>query len=86
MAVRMSVGLPSVVVEHWGVWVQCEAAPQGTVRTPLPVAYVITNHSTSTAELALTMQVSDAFMFAGHKEVQYCIIVLLYCIIVLCMK
>ncbi|KAK4294863.1 hypothetical protein Pmani_032542 [Petrolisthes manimaculis] len=70
VAVRMSVGLPSVVVEHWGVCVECEAAPQGTVRTPLPLTYIITNHSTTTAELALTMQVSDAFMFAGHKEVR----------------
>lgn len=69
VAVSVSVGLPSVVVEHWGVWIECEVAPQGTVRTPLALAYNISNHGTHTAELALSMQVSDAFMFAGHKEV-----------------
>lgn len=68
--VSVSVGLPSVVVEHWGVWVDCEVAPQGTVRTPLALTYNISNHGTHTAELALSMQVSDAFMFAGHKEVR----------------
>lgn len=70
VAVSVSVGLPSVVVEHWGVWVECEVAPQGTVRTPLPLAYSISNHGSHTAELALSMQVSDAFMFSGHKEVR----------------
>ncbi|XP_042226153.1 trafficking protein particle complex subunit 11-like [Homarus americanus] len=69
-AVSVSVGLPSVMVEHWGVWVECEVAPQGTVRTPLPLAYTISNHGAHTAELALNMQVSDAFMYAGHKEVR----------------
>ncbi|MPC87626.1 Trafficking protein particle complex subunit 11 [Portunus trituberculatus] len=77
VAVSVSVGLPSVVVEHWGVWVECEVAPQGTVRTPLPLAYNISNHGSHTAELALSMQVSDAFMFAGHKEV--CIVVFVCC-------
>nr|XP_045621115.1 trafficking protein particle complex subunit 11-like isoform X2 [Procambarus clarkii] len=69
-AVSVSVGLPSLVVEHWGVWVDCEVVPQGTVRTPLPLAYIISNHGAHTAELALNMQVSDAFMYAGHKEVR----------------
>ncbi|XP_069942864.1 trafficking protein particle complex subunit 11 isoform X3 [Cherax quadricarinatus] len=69
-AVSVSVGLPSLMVEHWGVWVDCEIAPQGTVRTPLALAYIISNHGVHTAELALNMQVSDAFMYAGHKEPQ----------------
>lgn len=68
-AVSVSVGLPSVVVEQWGVWVECEVPPQGVVRSPLTLAYNIANNAAHTMELALTMQVSDAFMFAGHKEV-----------------
>lgn len=69
-AVSVSVGLPSVVVEHCGLWVECEVAPQGTVRTPLSLAYIISNHAAHTTELALTMQVSDAFMYAGHKQMR----------------
>ena len=69
VAVSVSVGLPSVVVEQCGVWVECEVASKGTVRTPLALAYNVSNNGTHTAELALSLQVSDAFMFAGHKEV-----------------
>lgn len=69
-AVSVSVGLPSVVVEQWGVWVECEVPPQGVVRSPLTLAYNIANNAAHTMELALTMQVSDAFMFAGHKELR----------------
>ncbi|KAK7085453.1 hypothetical protein SK128_018952, partial [Halocaridina rubra] len=66
--VSVSVGLPSVVVEHWGVWIECILPPQGTLRTPLEVTYVIANRARNTTEMALTMQSSDAFMYAGHKE------------------
>lgn len=68
--VSVSVGLPSVVVEQWGVWVDCKLPPQGTLRTPLTVTYIICNQAAHTTELALTMQSSDAFMYAGHKEIR----------------
>ena len=66
----MSVGLPSMVIEDWGVWVDVEVPSQGVVRSPLTVTYTISNKANNTTELALTMHVSDAFMFAGHKEVR----------------
>ena len=58
-----------MTIEDWGVWVDAELPAQGVVRSPLTIAYILTNRSSSTTELALTMQASDAFMFAGHKEV-----------------
>lgn len=68
--VSVSVGLPSVMVEHWGVWVECKLPPQGTLRAPLLITYIIYNRAAHTTELALAMHSSDAFMYAGHKEIR----------------
>lgn len=69
-AVSVSVGLGSIVVEQWGIWVEAELPPQGKVRTTFSVAYNIINKGNFTTEVAVNMQVSDAFMFSGPKEIR----------------
>merc|ERR1739842_86931 len=69
-SVSVSVGLGSIVVEQWGIWVEAELPPQGKVRTTFTVAYNIYNKGSFTTEVAVNMQVSDAFMFSGPKEIR----------------
>lgn len=41
----------------------------GWVRTPLTVSYSVHNHTHTLVSLNLNMEPSEAFMFAGHKQV-----------------
>lgn len=69
-----SVTLPTVRVETTPLYVEMNLPAHGWVRTPMAVSYHIHNYTTYLLELELSMEASDAFMFAGHKQVHYCII------------
>lgn len=43
----------------------------GLVRTPLLVNYKFSNRSENLLQLELNMEASEAFMFAGYKQVLY---------------
>ena len=68
--VSVSVSLPVVSVENCGIWVDMIVPSHGQVKVPMTVTYNIKNTSDSLKEIVVSMQVSDAFMFSGHKEVR----------------
>ncbi|TKR77518.1 hypothetical protein L596_018475 [Steinernema carpocapsae] len=39
------------------------------VRSPIPIVFTLKNTSTDVLDLRLTLDLSDVFMFAGHKEI-----------------
>lgn len=66
------VALPSVTVENCPLQLEMCLPAHGWVRTPLPVAYLVYNHTQSLLTLSLNIEPSEAFMFAGHKQVISC--------------
>ena len=64
-----SVTMPTVHVENAPLYVEMFLPAHGWVHTPMAVSYHIRNHTTRLLELELNMEASDAFMFAGHKQV-----------------
>ncbi|XP_076626915.1 trafficking protein particle complex subunit 11 gry isoform X2 [Colletes latitarsis] len=64
-----SVTLAPLWVEDAVIGLEAKLPAHGWVRTPLLVSYFIKNHSDYMITLRLTMEASDAFMFAGHKQV-----------------
>ncbi|KAK7871870.1 hypothetical protein R5R35_006453 [Gryllus longicercus] len=65
-----SVTLPTVRVESAPLFIEMCLPAHGWVRTPMAVSYHIRNHTTCLLDLELNMEASDAFMFAGHKQLQ----------------
>ncbi|XP_057320612.1 trafficking protein particle complex subunit 11 [Microplitis mediator] len=65
----ISVTLSPVWVEDAVVGLEAKLPAQGWVQTPLCVEYFIKNYSDYLFTLRLTMESSDAFMFAGQKQV-----------------
>lgn len=68
-----SVTLSPLWVEDAVVGLEAKLPAHGWVRTPLCVSYFIKNHSDYLFTLRMTMEASDAFMFAGQKQVDVCI-------------
>lgn len=68
-----SVTLAPLWVEDIVVGLDANIPAHGFVRTPLCVTYFIKNHSNLLFTLRLTMEASDAFMFAGQKQIDICI-------------
>lgn len=66
-----SVTLAPLWVEDAVIGLEAKLPAHGWVRTPLLVTYFIRNHSDYMITLRLTMEASDAFMFAGQKQVSY---------------
>jgi len=64
-----SVTLPALRVEAAPLLVEMLLPAHGWVRTPMAVSYKITNHTSRLIDLDLSMEASDAFMYAGHKQV-----------------
>ena len=58
-------------VEDAVIGLETKLPPHGWVRTPLYMSHFIKNHSDYLITLRLSMEASDAFMFAGHKEVHF---------------
>lgn len=64
-----SVTLAPLWVEDAIIGLEAKLPAHGWLRTPLLVSYFIRNHSDYMITLRLTMEASDAFMFAGQKQV-----------------
>ncbi|XP_014211822.1 trafficking protein particle complex subunit 11 isoform X2 [Copidosoma floridanum] len=69
-----SVTLSPLWVEDAIINLETKLPPHGWVLTPLCVSYFIKNHSEFLITLRLSMEASDAFMFAGHKQIEICIL------------
>ncbi|XP_063238337.1 trafficking protein particle complex subunit 11 [Bacillus rossius redtenbacheri] len=70
VATSSSVTLPAVQVEDAPLQVQMVLPAHGWVRTPMAVSYRLTNHTSQLLQLSLSLEASDAFMFAGHKQLR----------------
>jgi hypothetical protein len=66
--------MPTIRVESSPLYVEMNLPAYGWVRTPMAVSYHIHNYTSQLLELELTMEASDAFMFAGHKQVHHRVI------------
>lgn len=65
---------PSLPSSHLPFIYPCFLSPEmpayGCVQTPLPVSYVIHNRTAVVQEVELSIEPSDAFMYAGEKLVR----------------
>ncbi len=61
--------LPSVVTDFCPVLVAASIPAFGTVRTPLNVSYKLSNLTDTVIEIVISMELAEAFMFSGHKQV-----------------
>ncbi|XP_070524190.1 trafficking protein particle complex subunit 11 isoform X2 [Cardiocondyla obscurior] len=64
-----SVTLAPLWVEDAVIGLEAKMPAHGWVRTPFCISYFIKNHSDYLVTLRLAMEGSDAFMFAGQKQV-----------------
>jgi len=65
-----SVTLAPLWVEDAVIGLEAKMPAHGWVRTPFCISYFIKNHSDYLITLRLAMEGSDAFMFAGQKQVR----------------
>lgn len=64
-----SVTLAPLWVEDAVIGLEAKMPAHGWVRTPFCISYFIKNHSDFLVTLRLAMEGSDAFMFAGQKQI-----------------
>ncbi|CAK9810108.1 Trafficking protein particle complex subunit 11 [Anthophora plagiata] len=64
-----SVTLAPLWIEDAVIGLEAKLPAHGWVRIPLLISYFIRNHSDYMITLRLTMEASEAFMFAGQKQV-----------------
>ncbi|GIX72364.1 trafficking protein particle complex subunit 11 [Caerostris extrusa] len=70
-SVTTLVTLPSLDVIQPPIYVQLSSPAYGAVRTPMTVTYSIHNRTTYVQEMKLVYDSSDAFMYAGNKEIHF---------------
>ena len=63
--------LPNISVRHVPLYVDADFPAYGHVRSKLPIVYNIYNRTAFSQEVEVSIEASDAFMFAGHKQVCY---------------
>ena len=57
-----------VNIVHIPVSVELKLPAYGSVKTLLPICYVIYNRTPFPQEVEVTMEASDSFMFSGNKQ------------------
>ncbi|XP_073257117.1 trafficking protein particle complex subunit 11-like [Porites lutea] len=62
---------PSVAVESVPFAIQTDLPAYGCVQTPLCVSYLVRNRTLQVQEVEVTVEPSDAFMYSGHKQIQF---------------
>ncbi|KAL9982030.1 hypothetical protein ACROYT_G010816 [Oculina patagonica] len=62
---------PSVTVESVPFTIQTDMPAYGCVQTPLFVSYLVRNRTLQVQEVEVTVEPSDAFMYSGHKQIQF---------------
>ena len=64
-----TITLPNTAIEHIPLYVDVDMPAHANVRQPYPITYNIYNRTPYSQEIELSMDSSEAFMFAGHKMV-----------------
>lgn len=62
---------PSVTVESVPFTIQTDLPAYGCVQMPLFVSYLVHNRTLQVQEVDVTVEPSDAFMYSGHKQIQF---------------
>lgn len=62
---------PSVTVESVPFAIQADLPAYGCVQSPLFVSYLVRNRTLQGQEVEVTVEPSDAFMYSGHKQIQF---------------
>ena len=65
----MAVDLPSVNIVKLPLYVQLDIPSVISVQSTAAVVYTIHNRSNSVQDFDVIIESSDAFMFAGHRQV-----------------
>ncbi|XP_042908520.1 trafficking protein particle complex subunit 11 [Parasteatoda tepidariorum] len=63
--------LPSVDVTKPPIYLEMKMPASGLARKPLPVTYFVHNRTTAVQDMELLLESSDAFMFAGNKQMHF---------------
>jgi len=63
------VELPTVNIVKLPVYVQLDIPSVISVQSSAPVVYTVYNHSDLLQDFDVIVESSDAFMFAGHRQV-----------------
>jgi hypothetical protein len=69
--ITSSVVMPTVAVEHVPVYVAVETPAYGSVQCSLRVVYTVYNRTQFAQEVDVMIESSEAFMFAGHRQVHF---------------
>jgi len=69
--VQSTVVLPTIAISHVPLYISAELPAFGHVRARLPVVYNVYNRTAFSQEVEVSIEPSDAFMFAGHKQVHF---------------
>ena len=63
----LSVSLPTVGVEVWGIVVEAHLPPHTTLNTPTHISYTLVNTSTHCLDCCVSVEQSSNFLFAGNQ-------------------
>ena len=69
-SVDTNIILPIIDAIKAPIYLELDTPAHGWVRTPLTITYTIHNRSTSVQDMELIIDSSDAFMYAGNKQVR----------------
>ncbi|XP_023232303.1 trafficking protein particle complex subunit 11-like [Centruroides sculpturatus] len=69
--VETILNLPSVTVQSTPLFLQFEAPAHGWLRTPLTISYNLHNRTVTVQDIELFVDSSDAFMYAGNKQLHF---------------
>ncbi|GBN36719.1 Trafficking protein particle complex subunit 11, partial [Araneus ventricosus] len=70
-SVTTPVHLPFLDVIQPPIYVELSCPAYGAVRTPMTVTYAIHNRTSFVQEMKLAFESSDAFMYAGNKDMKF---------------
>lgn len=66
---ELSVNLPTVNVISLPVYVELSLPTEVSVESPLSLIYTLQNNTDNLHDIDVTVESSEAFMFAGHRQV-----------------
>lgn len=66
-----TVALPSSTISPPFIYMEADLPAHGWTRSPLCISYILHNYTSSVQEFELTIDSSDAFMFAGQKQLYF---------------
>ncbi|XP_013792627.1 trafficking protein particle complex subunit 11-like [Limulus polyphemus] len=69
--VATTVALPTLSIENTPLFLELKAPAHGWVRIPLTITYYLHNRTSSVQDIEAFVDSSDAFMYAGNKQLHF---------------